>query len=221
MVYKKRNKKRNYRRRNYKRVTKMSRQIPLGKSFRFTTKYVEMNVQLNPTVGGLPASYVFSLNGLYDPNITGVGHQPLGFDQLMPMYNHYTVIGAKIKVIANNTDVSHGCTVLLQIKDTATTSNSAVEMIENGLTKYCLLGPELSGSSTKTLYNKCSMKEFFGKNIVTEHDYRGTNGTNPPEQVYAHIQAYPRTTSDQDAVFCTVEISYVAILHEPKQLGNS
>ena len=33
-----------------------------------------------------------------DPNHTGVGHQPLYFDQLMTIYNHYIVIGAKITV---------------------------------------------------------------------------------------------------------------------------
>ena len=32
------------------------------------------------------------------PNHTGVGHQPLYFDQLMTIYNHYIVIGAKITV---------------------------------------------------------------------------------------------------------------------------
>lgn len=36
----------------------------------------------------------FSANNLRDPNITGVGHQPRGFDEYMNLYGSYTVHGA-------------------------------------------------------------------------------------------------------------------------------
>ena len=52
-------------------------------------------ITLNPAAGTV-SKHVFSANGLFDPNITGVGHQPRGFDQYMALYNHYTVIGARI-----------------------------------------------------------------------------------------------------------------------------
>jgi len=41
------------------------------------------------TTSGAVSTYVFAANGLYDPNITGTGHQPMGFDQLLQFYNHY------------------------------------------------------------------------------------------------------------------------------------
>lgn len=34
---------------------------------------------------------VFNLNSLFDPNRTGVGHQPYGYDQLATLYNRYRV----------------------------------------------------------------------------------------------------------------------------------
>jgi len=56
-------------------------------------KYTE-TVNVNNTTG-LFNTYVMSCNGLFDPNITGTGRQPLYFDQLTALYNHYVVIGSK------------------------------------------------------------------------------------------------------------------------------
>ena len=60
-------------------------------------RYVE-EFELNPGLGSV-ASYVFRANGLYDPNYTGAGHQPYGFDQWMTYYNQFTVLGSKMKAI--------------------------------------------------------------------------------------------------------------------------
>ena len=40
----------------------------------------------------------FVANGAFDPNLTGVGHQPRGFDQFMAGYETFTVTGSKISV---------------------------------------------------------------------------------------------------------------------------
>ncbi len=39
-----------------------------------------------------------TLNGLFDPDITGVGHQPYGFDQLMAIYGFYKVYAVKVEL---------------------------------------------------------------------------------------------------------------------------
>lgn len=43
--------------------------------------------------------YTFRLNSTFDPDLTGVGHQPLGRDQLAGvLYNRYRVHGVKVSV---------------------------------------------------------------------------------------------------------------------------
>lgn len=61
-------------------------------------KYWEY-VSLDPTAGQF-GTYVYCPSSLYDPNYTGTGHQPMGFDQFAALYSHYTVERCKIVVSA-------------------------------------------------------------------------------------------------------------------------
>lgn len=56
------------------------------------------------SVAGVPQFYTFAGNSLYDPDITGTGHQPMGFDQWQGFYNKYTVYGSKIRATFCNVD---------------------------------------------------------------------------------------------------------------------
>ena len=76
---------------------------PIPKQLYNRLKYAEtINVPIG--VGGT-GNYLYSCNGMYDPNITGTGHQPMYFDQFTAMYDHYTVLKSMMKatVVANTT----------------------------------------------------------------------------------------------------------------------
>lgn len=83
MVYRKKTSHSKKRKRSYKSKRTLStttNTLPLGKYFKSHNRYVEGFIDLNPGALGSNAPYTFSANGLYDPNITGSGHQPIGFD---------------------------------------------------------------------------------------------------------------------------------------------
>ena len=73
-------------------------QVGFPKTLKFIHKYCD-NVSVSGSAG-IPFKYQFSCNGLYDPNITGTGHQPMYFDQVTPIYNQYRVIGAKARALS-------------------------------------------------------------------------------------------------------------------------
>ncbi len=223
-------KKRRYKKRTYRRKKRsnfnrrsgpgLTRAFPIGKKFVFKTRYFDRLVALNPGAGGLAVSQVYSLNGLFDPDISGVGHQPIGFDQIMPLYDHYTVIGARARVTFSNTSALHSQICMLHLKDSATTSVDVDSIIENGLTRYSVVGP-LAADSVKSMTINCSVKKFFSKNIMDENNFQGTITSNPSEQVYLHLTVAPMEGLDSSEVNCNVLIEYVAVLTEPKQLASS
>lgn len=48
--------------------------------------------------GRTGSEYAFRMNSLYDPDFTGTGHQPVGFDQLAAIYKIYRVYKVDIQV---------------------------------------------------------------------------------------------------------------------------
>jgi hypothetical protein len=95
------------------------------KNLRYAT-----NFQLTVS-GGAVASYVFAANGLFDPDITGTGHQPMGFDQMMVQYNHYCVMAAKIKVVFKSISATK-LTVCVRQDAAATPLTIAEQIVEFG-----------------------------------------------------------------------------------------
>lgn len=82
------------------------------------------------------ADYTFMLNGIYDPNITGTGHQPRGFDTYAGLYTQYRVHSASVRVLAANTvaDTTSAGPQLFGsfISDTVTGAVSVLDIQEAG-----------------------------------------------------------------------------------------
>lgn len=180
-------------------------------------------IQLDPGAAGILASHVFSANGLYDPDITGTGHQPMGFDQLAVLYDHYTVIGAKITVKGTNADTIYQQIVGINTLDDTTdpASGDINTMIEQGKTKYVVFG-DAASTHSKTITAKVAPKKFFGKsNMMDNAQLKGNAAANPTEQVYFHVVAAPIQGVNSVPIQLHVLIEYVAVWTEPKALASS
>ncbi len=55
--------------------------------------YTQNGVLTSGAAGVFGAEADFRINGMFDPDFTGVGHQPYGFDQLALIYKKYKVNG--------------------------------------------------------------------------------------------------------------------------------
>lgn len=68
------------------------------------------NITLDPQAENLGAggtnTYVFSMNSLWDPDTTGVGHQPMYFDNYAALFSRYRVNYAQVTVTVINTNVN-------------------------------------------------------------------------------------------------------------------
>lgn len=182
-------------------------------------------------IGGVTATHMFSANGVYDPDISGTGHQPIGFDQLMLAYEHYSVIRSKITVgFVNNSSYAVRAGIYLSPDGSATTDPG--DLIENGLIKHVILDakggattdPGVSGR-VKTITLDCDVAKFFGKErysqLLDDH-FRGDSSANPLEQAYFAVFAFSSHTGTANSqVLFDATISFDVIYHEPRKLVGS
>lgn len=178
------------------------------------------DVSLNPTTGGIPAVYLFSTNGLYDPNITGTGHQPRGFDQMMSLYDHYFVDEAVIEVWAMGTETSSGYILSCAVKDgtsTITRRNVMEETVSNHVASSGYNG----GPATAYLRLAVKPYQYLGLSM-NEAELKGSNVANPSEQAIFSLTAMPINPAiDISELRCVVKITYKARFIEPKTPGES
>lgn len=193
---------------------------PLPKTLRVTMRYYEQ-FGLNPGIG-TNAVYVFSGNGLYDPNITGAGHQPRGFDQLISLYDHYVVIGCHGKVSFATGTSGIETLVGVALRDSTVTEGFASGYIEGSQNKWTC-ARENGGNVAPEIEFDFNPNEFLGRSKpLSDPDLKGDATANPVEQCYLHIWAQSADSSSDVASFaCSIELIYEAILIEPKNPSPS
>lgn len=199
--------------------TKLGLSIGFPKTLKFKHKYVE---QFLLTDASTIQNYQFSCNGMYDPNITGTGHQPMYFDQLGALYDHYTVIGSKIKyrVVPSGTAIQNPYKIITWINDDTTSTGDATSFSENKFAKTRLCTGGVNPSQI-ILTNKWSAKKFFGGSVMANDELKGTTSANPAEQSYFQISFRTLDGTSTVSVYVLVEIEYVAIWKELKELASS
>lgn len=91
---KRKNNRKRYRRRGAKNQKISNFSVsPIPLQYRTRMKYVQ-TFKILADAGADYAINLFRLNSIYDPDESGVGHQPYGHDTLAPLYNNYRVYKA-------------------------------------------------------------------------------------------------------------------------------
>lgn len=167
---------------------------------------------------GVLTSHLWSANSVYDPNVTGTGHQPISYDSMSALYNHYTVVGAKIRFTITDSATSHSspgrCGVYLTDAPTPPYVSGA-SYIEAKKGAYRLITGGQRGVVTCTGYY--SPKQFFNiKDIKDNRDTIGSSiSSNPTENAY-FLTWYEITDGSTNAVQCQVVIDYIVDFSEPR-----
>lgn len=186
-----------------------------AQSTRVVLHYFENAISINPGVAAAGA-YVFAANGLYDPNITGVGHQPNGFDQYMALYNEYVVVGSTIKVSFANADADNVALIGIFLEDFETTDLDIRKYIENGNGVWSYIDKLGTGAGVKTLTHSADISKFSTQSVLNEDDFTGTSGANPADTHFYHVVVAPFDgAANNGSVLLNVEIRYDVIFRDP------
>lgn len=209
---------RSKRKRTVRNLSTVKLGLGFPKKVLVTHKYNEQ-VAINTGAGGLMSNQLFSCNGMFDPNTTGVGHQPYYFDQLTTLYDHYCVIGSKIKLRIAKSDVTTvPCTVGVYINDDTTATTSLTTAMEYSSGRHVVL---TTSNQKSTITRKWSAKKYFGRSVLANTDLQGTSAANPAEQSFFNFWVDSSTNLQQTSVLLDVEITYIAVWKELKDIAGS
>jgi len=206
--------------------TKIGLQVGFPKTMKFKHKYVENLTPVTIPLGAF-TQLAWSCNGMFDPNISGAGHQPYYFDQLTPLYDHYTVIGSKIKVSVidyDSVDNTRGMFTGVVVTDVNSPLTSYLQAMEysnqKGRGNYKLMN---TGRSLRpaTFTANWSAKKYFGGSPLSDSELQGTSTANPTEQSFYTVwfQISDGVADSQLSVF--VEIEYIAVWTELRSVTSS
>ena len=181
--------------------------------FNYTEK-VTFSVVSNPTL------YYFRGNSGFDPNQTGTGNQPVGWDNMNTFYTYCECYASRIMVTWIN-----GTTVPMEVvlaPVASTTEN--IDFAVAGALPKCkrgYIGSSATDTRVHSLTNYATVKDLLGIERGSGSDVRSTFLTNPAAQFYwATYQQATDTATAMTFVF-NISITYFCILSGRKVIAQS
>lgn len=249
-------------RRSIKRRRSVSRRVPrrrlvgrprtvsfapiLQEKVRTWLNYVDTKT-VAPSTG--MANHVFNLANIYDPDVTGIGHQPAFHDQWASYYNKYRVIGARYTVTfrrgMQDSDVAqqmqlHTGTAdsypyilkqdwrdrhILFVETNPTNTFNFTEAADLNFLRET--GKKMSGVDWKLGPGPkgTTMKSYVKvANAVwspeQEDDYTAI-GASPSNAVYLNVGAMSKTGDYTNAVGFDIKIQFLVEFSDAKNIGQS
>lgn len=187
-------------------------------------KYAE-TLNVTGGIGSGFTTYRFNLNSLYDPNRTGIGHQPYGRDELNAIYNRYRVISCKYVISAYNSGSSgdaYSVVAALPANEEVTLSGGMPQVQETPRAKYITQAPN---AALKVLKGKVYIPSLVGltkTQYMADDDYQATMDSNPNSLAILNVYAGAITgAAETNTTKLNVVLEYTVELFDPKQLPGS
>jgi len=173
-------------------------------------------VTLNPGYA-LIARQVFRCNSIYDPDYSGLGHQPYGHDQYQSLYNQYQVLESVITM----TPVSNvaGMFGIAQTVNPALNSGFDHSREMKG-TQFSVMNGNNNQNNSIVSYYKDS--DSFPEGASDATTRAAAFGANPTEEMYFSCwYSGIDYASDADECNFLFTITYTCVCYELKDLDGS
>lgn len=174
------------------------------------------------------ARQVYEMGNVYDPDYSGIGHQPMFFDQYTPIYNKYVVLGSVIKAtfspIANTTGTSQPSGPMLigiiEDYDTSLAATNAEWLIESNKSKSTFLNVATGGNNVKTIMATYSPQTSLG--IAPDDDtVASLVSGNPSSRYFVNVFMTETGLATPSSCNVKVEIEYTVRFFNQKDVGQS
>lgn len=216
--------KRTFKKRRYgaKRATLMATpNAPIPDRYICKLKYATNTTMIT---GAGVSAHLFRPASIYDPDFTGVGHQPLGHDQLATLYNQYRVYGMKYKITFHNPNTGNFINVaVVKKKDNSTTTLfSTVE--EKPYSQSGIIGPRDGGANRRTFsgyFNNSKQLGVTKQTYNTDDQFTAAMGFNPTASPTLQLYCQEINAVTSLNVYVDVQLEYYCVLFGRTALTQS
>lgn len=218
----------------YTRLRKVARSLvpriarnPFPKTVITRHRYVETVTLPAGAVAGATAFYIFRANGIYDPNYSGTGHQPLYRDEMAARYTNYSVLNSYISVVFDQqSTIQKHYGVYLQ------DSNGSLQSDPQTLCEqYNTRGPLVGYQRNSPLIIRKSfdavkeMRTSSVRALMSDDTYKTPVGSDPSSskvvRYFVIMQGPAKSTETASAETITVKITYVVAWQDPLDATGS
>lgn len=212
-----------YRKKGFKakRWNKKRKQVNVNKALQPIPQRYICNMKYSETfaLSQLSPGYTYNLNSIFDPNRTGVGHQPYSHDTMQTLYNRYRVISCSYTITCYN--ASNAIRMVAIPSNEALAAGSVSEVCENPRAKWILQTPQ---SPMKKLHGRCYIPSLVGRSkaqYMADDRYQATFGSSPGELAILNIYHANLADVGVDNTLATITLNYKVELFDVKNLAQS
>ncbi len=197
-------------------------------TLRRVLKYCSSKSYTTGTSGIVGSTNTYRLNGLHDPDTTGVGHQPYGYDQLTPFYGVYTVVRAWAEITVSGVDDSstYLAYMVQPSLSTTTLASSTLEQVsEYDEMNFIMLGQSSSGIPNQSIrLPKIDLPKLEGlsmESYLGNSNFRGSVGSNPSQGSQFVVGIGNAAGTSAKVATLTVELFFESVWQSRKSLPQS
>jgi len=193
-----------------------------------TLRYAETFQLTTGAAGVVGTVALMRLTSLFDPNQSGVGHQPYGYDQLCALYSRFLVLKCKVTLIASNVGATADEMIIWKLNSsygyldpTGFTLDRCVEAPQFGTG---LLGPSGTDRTMRTSFEVLPwvVQGVSQQQYVNEFSTYGHSiGGNPTEVPTLAVGVGSPTGTAAVAATVQIILDFTVECTEPIQLAQS
>lgn len=183
----------------------------------YTDRYT---LSTDATLSTLGTQHKWNLNSLYDPDQTGVGHQPYGFDQLSGLYQRYKVTAVRFEFIFSDPSAD-GLLLNWQFLNPTQTSQSLTGSDPNTVrerpnTGYVVMNERGEQVRTRIIYMPIHRAAQITKLQfdADQEDYTAQFTANPVNMPQLAVAVANMDAGGTKTVKCLVNITYYTTFYD-------
>lgn len=157
--------------------------------------------------------YVYRLNSVFDPDFTGAGGQPSGFDQLAALYGRYRVIAVDVSVKATEATSGNQALVVMAASDNSALSVNAETLTEQRFSRADVCQFEGKAARLRALWRIGELLGYSDESMLANSNVEAAITANPSFQQFLFVQA--ETSGATDTVELDVELTYYVRFEVP------